>query len=70
MNPNEDHSMQIDDERGSPNGRAGCYCADWLTVGESRILELAQGRVTIRYVGAKGRRIRIAIEAPAGTAFT
>jgi hypothetical protein len=37
--------------------------------GQSRTVEVGKVQVTIRYVGGKGRRGRIAIAAPAGAVF-
>ena len=42
---------------------------DWYAEGESRTVEIGGVVVTVRFVGRKGRRGRIAIEAPAGAAF-
>ncbi len=47
-----------------------CRCADWYAEGESRVVECNGVRIVIRYVGRRGRRGRIMIEAPPGTAFT
>ena len=47
---------------------ATCRCADWMSEGDSRVVELGELRVVVRYVGRKGRRGRIVIEAPAGAA--
>lgn len=44
-------------------------CVDWYAEGESRTVEVGGVLVTVRFVGRKGRRGRIAIEAPAGAAF-
>ena len=41
-------------------------CIDWFSEGESKTVEVAGVRVTIRFVGRKGRRGRISITAPAG----
>ncbi len=49
---------------------ATCSCVDWYAEGESRIIECGDVRVTIRFVGRKGRRGRIVIEAPAGASFS
>jgi hypothetical protein len=48
---------------------ATCRCIDWYAEGQSRIVEVAGVRITIRFIGRKGRRGRIAIEAPAGAVF-
>lgn len=42
---------------------------DWYSEGESRVVEVDGVRVTIRFVGRKGRRARIAIVAAAGAVF-
>ena len=52
-------------EFGSPN----CQSIDWYAPGQSRIVEVAGVRITVRFIGRKGRRGRIAIEAPAGAVF-
>jgi hypothetical protein len=43
---------------------------DWLSVGQGRVIEVGGVRVIIKLVGQKGRRARVAIEAPAGTVFS
>jgi hypothetical protein len=45
-------------------------CIDWYAEGESRIVEVDGVRLVVRFVGRKGRRGRIAIQAPPGAAFT
>ena len=42
---------------------------DWYAEGETRVVEVDGIRVTIRFVGRKGRRARIAITGPAGAEF-
>ena len=42
---------------------------DWYAVGQSRDVVVAGVRVTVRFVGRKGRRSRIAITCPAGSPF-
>ena len=42
---------------------------DWYHEGESRTVDVAGVQVTVRLVGRKGRRSRIAIVAPAGAEF-
>jgi hypothetical protein len=42
---------------------------DWFSEGETCIVEANGVRVTVRFVGRKGRRGRIVIEAPAGATF-
>jgi len=42
---------------------------DWYAEGEERIVDAGGIRITVRFVGRKGRRARIAITAPPGAAF-
>jgi hypothetical protein len=42
---------------------------EWYSEGQSRSVEVDGIRITIRFVGRRGRRGRIAIEAPAGAVF-
>jgi hypothetical protein len=42
---------------------------DWYAEGQARTVEVNGVRVTVRFIGRKGRRGRIAIEAPAGAVF-
>jgi hypothetical protein len=42
---------------------------DWFSEGETRVVEVDGVRVVVRFVGRKGRRGRIVIEAPAGAVF-
>lgn len=42
---------------------------EWYYPGQARTVEVDGVEVTIRYVGRKGRRARISIEAPAGAVF-
>ena len=44
-------------------------CIDWFSEGESKTVDVAGVRVTIRFVGRKGRRARISITAPPGAVF-
>jgi hypothetical protein len=46
-----------------------CQCIDWFSEGESKVVEIDGVRITVRFVGRRGRRGRIAIEAPAGAVF-
>ena len=46
-----------------------CTCIDWYAEGQSRTVDVDGVRVTVRFVGRKGRRGRIVIEAPAGAVF-
>jgi hypothetical protein len=47
-----------------------CACIDWYSEGETRVVEVDGVRVLVRFVGRKGRRGRIVIEAPAGAVFS
>ena len=42
---------------------------DWYSEGESRTVEFDGSSVTVRFIGRRGRRGRIAISAPPGAAF-
>ncbi|HEY0985118.1 hypothetical protein [Schlesneria sp.] len=42
---------------------------DWYSEGEERTIEVGDVKVTVRFVGRRGRRGRIALVAPAGAAF-
>jgi len=44
-------------------------CIDWFHEGEAKIVEVAGVKITVRFIGRRGRRGRIAIEAPAGAEF-
>lgn len=44
-------------------------CTDWYAEGESRVVEAGGVRIVVRFIGRKGRRGRIALEAPAGAVF-
>jgi len=44
-------------------------CIDWYAEGQSRTVECDGVRMTVRFVGRKGRRCRLVIEAPAGAVF-
>ena len=46
-----------------------CQSINWYSEGEGRIVDVGGVTVTVRYVGRKGRRARILIEAPAGAVF-
>ncbi len=47
-----------------------CKCVDWYAEGETRIVAVGGMQITVRFIGRKGRRGRIAIEAPAGAVFS
>jgi hypothetical protein len=59
-----------DDRDQRPMEPKTCFSVDWLGVGQGRVVEINGRRVTVRVVGQKGRRARVAIEAPAGTVFS
>jgi hypothetical protein len=42
---------------------------DWYAEGEERVVEADGIQISVRFVGRKGRRGRIAITAPPGAAF-
>lgn len=42
---------------------------EWYVEGQSRTVEVAGVEITVRFVGRKGRRARIAITAPGGAVF-
>jgi hypothetical protein len=40
-----------------------CKCLDWYGEGEAKVVEVGGVRIVVRFVGRRGRRGRIAIEA-------
>jgi hypothetical protein len=46
-----------------------CRVIDWFHEGEAKVVEVDGVRIIVRFIGRKGRRGRIAIEAPAGAVF-
>jgi hypothetical protein len=46
-----------------------CQSIEWYGEGQIRVVEVDGVRITIRFVGRRGRRGRIAITAPPGTLF-
>jgi hypothetical protein len=44
-------------------------CIDWFSEGESKQVDFNGVTVVVRFIGRKGRRGRIVIEAPAGSVF-
>lgn len=44
-------------------------CIDWYSEGETRIVRIGKIEVRVRFVGRRGRRGRIVVEAPAGAVF-
>jgi hypothetical protein len=49
---------------------ATCKHIDWYSEGETRVVRVNGVEVRIRFVGRKGRRGRILVEAPAGAVFS
>jgi hypothetical protein len=68
MRPPQDAKDEIDPVPASTHPRSS-QSVDWYHEGESRTVEVEGVRVTVRLIGRKGRRSRIAIVAPAGAAF-
>ncbi len=57
-------------EQAQPPGQLpNCVCIDWYSEGQSRTVDVGGVRMTVRFVGRKGRRGRIVITAPAGAVF-
>ncbi len=52
-----------------PLDSTDCETIEWYYPGQTRTVEVDGIQVTIRFVGRKGRRARISIEAPAGAVF-
>lgn len=46
-----------------------CQSIEWYSEGQTRIVEVGGIRISVRLIGRKGRRARIAITAPAGATF-
>lgn len=63
------HSQQEEPARLEAAQLLTSQCIDWFHEGESKIVEVDGVRITVRFIGRKGRRARILIEAPAGTVF-
>jgi len=62
-----------DDQATEANSHANlamCRSIDWYAEAESRVVEVNGVTVTVRFIGRKGRRGRISIEAPAGAVFS
>jgi len=56
-------------ESAQPPKKLTSTSIDWYSDGQSRTVECDGVRMTVRFVGRKGRRCRIVIEAPAGAVF-
>lgn len=69
--PNESPNQESEAIASSPCAPhvARCTSIEWFHEGFSRSVEVDGVKVTIRLVGRRGRRARIAIEAPAGAVF-
>jgi hypothetical protein len=65
---NRSADLQQPRERDRPPN--SCRCIDWYSEGEARIVECNGVQIVVRYVGRKGRRGRIVIEAPDGASFS
>ena len=52
-----------------PNELRDCRSVEWYAEGQSRVVEIDGVRVTIRFISRRGRRARIAIQAPSGSVF-
>jgi hypothetical protein len=59
----------IQADHNTPAGAVTSTCIDWYSEGETRVVEVDGVRVVVRFVGRRGRRGRIVIEAPAGAVF-
>jgi hypothetical protein len=57
-----------DDNRSAAESRPASLI-DWYSEGETRVVEIGGVRITVRFVGRKGRRGRIKIQAPGGAVF-
>ena len=44
-------------------------CTDWYAEGESRVVVVGDVWIIVTFMGQKGRRGRVQIEAPAGAEF-
>jgi len=54
---------------GAESTHPTCTSIDWFAEGQVRVVAVDGVKVTVRFVGRKGRRARIAIDAPAGAVF-
>lgn len=66
--------MQVEREvMGTPvleiPGQDGSRSIDWYGEGQSRTVRIGDVEITVRFIGRKGRRGRIAISAPPGSTF-
>ena len=58
------------DRAGDSDDKLSCRSIEWYSEGQERIIEVGGVRVTVRFVGRRGRRARIAITAPPGAVFS
>ena len=59
---------RMDDRKSDPRQHTS-QSTDWYSEGQCRVVRVNDVEVTIRYVVRKGRRARIAIQAPPGAVF-
>lgn len=52
-----------------PSQSSTSQCIDWFHEGESKVVEVAGVRITVRFIGRKGPRARIEITAPSVAMF-
>jgi hypothetical protein len=69
MRSDEETTIDGQGKAAPPVASPTCVSIDWYAEGESRVVEVDGVRITVRFVGRRGRRGRIAIEAPAGAVF-
>jgi hypothetical protein len=55
---------------GDSEDGSSCRSIDWYSEGQARVIDVNGVRVTVRFVGRRGRRARIAITAPPGAVFS
>lgn len=66
IKPSDDSSSAVGE---AIQGLRPCLSIEWYAKGQSRIVDIDSVQVTVRFVGRHGRRARIAITAPPGSAF-
>lgn len=54
---------------GGSDAKCSCRSVEWYSEGQARTVAVGGVCVTVRFVGRKGRRGRIAITAPPGAVF-
>jgi hypothetical protein len=54
---------------GDPDETGSGRSIEWYSQGQTRVITVGSVRVTVRFVGRKGRRARIAIAGPPGAVF-